>query len=60
MQEIKTALLIFIIYLVQALVAVIMNLVIHTRNPRSFIDGLKLTILPYVLYCGVFDRKKLD
>lgn len=31
-----------------------------TRGPEGFFDFIRLTFLPYVLYCLLFDKTKLD
>jgi hypothetical protein len=43
-------LIIIFIYLIQSLICSITHICNNTRDPKGFIDFLKLTFLPYVLF----------
>lgn len=48
-----------LIYLLQVLLACIINLDVGTRIPTSLFDFIKLTFFPYVLYQRIKDKSKL-
>ena len=47
---------IWAVYILQFMLCCVIHLKLNTRNPRGEIDLIKLTFLPYVLYCVIFDR----
>jgi hypothetical protein len=56
-----TKIMLFILcYLLQAMIAASINIKRPTRIPNSTWDFIKLTFAPYVIYCRLFNDKKLD
>lgn len=51
---------IILIYGLSMLISAGINILVNTRVPCSFLDFMKLTFLPYVLYCCFFNKDELD
>lgn len=55
-----TILLVLLVWCLQALIAVVINIARPTRIAKNRIDFMKLTFAPYVIYCKLFNDKALD
>lgn len=51
---------ILLIWGMQVMVSALIHASRPSRIPHNMFDFLKLTFLPYVLYCLIFNKKSLD
>ena len=56
----ETFIIVFLLWLSQAIIAALINMYNYIPTPKNFIDFLRLTFAPYVIYCAIFNKKKLE
>lgn len=60
MDVIRGALIVLMMYMISVAISCFINSNNSTRIPRGVGDLVKLTFLPYVVYCMTYDRDKLN